>query len=883
MSASFIQEIHGLRRRSVLLVVLILAGSSAAAGVLAGPAGAATLPDHRVYELVTRFEKEGHEADLNGVQAGYGYTSRDGNSLEWRAVGGCCGATSAAQETYRSYRTADGWQTESLMPAPNGGEEGGLASLFGGGGAPEPEFWTPDMQRVIFAVPKTYAGGVVHPNDQDDLYLREPDEEFTLVSKGPLSTGEELRGSIFDGATPDGNYVVFSSSEPLTSDATGLRSGDTEWQYLYVRDLLTGTTTLVDVDDTGALLGVEGASLGNAGYLNGGLLPADNYGTSTNAISADGSKVFFQTPLTSAPPVRLDAGESHLYIRDLADSTTTALDEPSSSGWARYEGASEDGSLVFFTSNEGLDGAPAIPELYVFNTTGASIGRVPSMSSVPISLGEEGVAPATAGAVEGITAIADDGSRVYFVAGDILAANRNPAGAEAVEGKPNLYLYEEASGATTYVATLGAQDVSTCEPDCAGGRATQLIGEPDISRRAFPTPDGSTLVFESTADLTGENDALQTRLTAPVSAGEHTIHVESTEGLEPSQWILIGSGGEAEREKIKSIDGPTELTVAEFDEEFAYGIVGEFAVGVPVSRPEPQAYRFGADGSLICLSCAGGGEPAAGYGTLGITSGGTYAPAGQNVPMNEDATQIFFESSVPLVPEAQPARAGHEAESSNVYEWEDGQVHLISDGTTAGSILDGTTPSGENVFFSTRSQLTSGSNGDWINVYDARVGGGFPESGTETAPCSGQACRGATAGTRLSEVPASSLGATEEVAGNGRGSFKVQRLTATQRRRLARTGRLSLGVTATSRGTLTAKLWSTIDGKDTAVARASARLAKAGKAELRLLLDRPARKELVARGSLALRLDVTFSAGDKRVSTRLTLRAPGAGRKARHG
>jgi hypothetical protein len=870
-------------RRALLGALVVSTSLIGIAGAFAGPAGAVTLPDHRVYELVTRYERDGHETDLNGVQGGYGYASRDGNAFEWRALGGCCGAPSAAQETYRSYRGPDGWQTQSLTPSPNGAEEGGLLT---GGNGPQPEFWTPNMDRFVFAVPKAYAPGVPHPTGQADLYRREPNGEFTLVSTGPVATGEELYGPVFGGATPDANHVAFTSAESLTANATGLQSSGPETQYLYLRDVVTGTTTLVDVDNSGNLLGIRGATLGDAGNLAGGLLPANNNGTSTNAISNDGSKVFFETP----PPINghiyidyLNHGQSHLYMRDVAGSTTTALDEPSYSGWARYEGASEDGSLVYFTSNEGLDGAPAVPELYVFNTTGAAIGPVPSMSSVPISLGDLGVAPVPAGAVSGISAIANDGSRAWFVAGDILAANRNGVGAEAVAGRPNLYMYDQATGATTYVATLGLQDINGCQPNCGEGLPADLLGEPDLGRRAFPTPDGSALVFESTSNLTGEDGVLQTTLTEPIVAGEHTIHVESTAGMEAGQYILIGSGKAAEMEQIEAIDGPTELTVDELDERSNYGIVGEFPAGEPVVRLVRESYRFLADGSLTCLSCVGAGTIPSGSSALGIGAGGTYGPPGQNVPMNESATQIFFQSANALTPEAQPDRPGHEGESMNVYEWEGGHVYLITDGTPAGSLLDGTTPSGDDVFISTRSQLTKGENGNWINVYDARVDGGFPEPGPEQAPCVGQACRGAGRSAPPLEVPASSFGATEEGPAKGGGSFSVTPLSAAQRQQLARTGKATLKVTATSAGTLTATMRATLAGKSTRVAGAKTRLAKAGAADLDLVLTKAAREQLAAKKSLALRLEVSFSASDKKASERLTLHAPAAKGRVKHG
>ncbi len=920
--------------------LLLTAALVVLAGALASSATAVTLPDNRAYELVMRYEKDGHEVDLNGVLGGYGYASRDGNAMDWQAIGGCCDAESASQETYQSYRGANGWQTKSLKPP---GESSGIAGLFGEGAMPV--FWTPDLQRTIFRLPKTYPPGSIHPNGQSDLYLRGPNGDLTLVSQGPAGSGDEERGAVFGGATPDGDRVVFSSPEALTSDATGLEFPG-QFQYLYLRDVSAGTTTLVDVDQSGTLLGARGAALGDAGYLFGGLIPANNWGTSTNAISRDGSKVFFEAPLPETTGATLDRGESHLYMRNLPAATTTAIDDPGSEGWARYEGASEDGSLVFFTSNEGLAGAPAVPELYAFNTTGAAIGPVPSMSALPISLGEDAVRPTTsltaealpgeetlavastagfgagrgvtiegealtvkevpgpnqlvltqalanphpegatvtepAAAVLGMTAIANDGSRAFFVSDDVLADNQT-AGSGAVEGEPNLYLYDVRSGATTFVATLGPLDVNTCEPSCGSGRASMLVGEPDLSRRAFPTPDGSALAFESGGDLTGDDQALQTRLTAPVMPGEHTLQVESTAGMSPKQFILLGSGAGAEQEKIEAIDSATELTVSEYDERSNYGVVGEFAAGEPVARLDIEVYRYLAGGGLACLSCAGPATSPVGMAFLGASSGGSYGPPGQNVPMSEDASIVFFQSANSLVPGAQAARPGHEAESMNVYEWRGGQVSLISDGSPSGSVLDGTTPSGNDVFISTRSQLTSGETGNWINVYDARVGGGFPEPPGEPAPCVGQGCRASGGATPFFEVPASSLGAREEGGAAEGGSFEVAPLSAAQRGRLARSGRLTLRVTATAPGMLIAEMRAKIDGKDVRVAQAATSLDEPGTAKLHLLISEAARRALAQQRSLALQLAVTFSGSPTAATANLKLHAAGAPRKGRHG
>ena len=85
-----------------------------------------------------------------------------------------------------------------------------------------------------------------------------------------------------------------------------------------------------------------------------------------------GSKVFFESPPTFAGGGGWRRGRrlAHLYMRDTSNDTTTPLDNAGSSGGAQYEGASQDGSLVFFTSNEGLGSDTNTDnELYEFNTS----------------------------------------------------------------------------------------------------------------------------------------------------------------------------------------------------------------------------------------------------------------------------------------------------------------------------------------------------------------------------------------------------------------------------------------------------------------------------------------------------------------------------------
>lgn len=834
---------------------------------------ASALPDHRGYELVSRYEEGGREVGLNGVEPIFGEPSRDGDAFDWETLGGCCGATSGALNLYQSGRGAGGWQTRALTPTASHPLDG----LFEEEGA---MFWTEDLGKTLWSTPSSFAAGDNRPVGADvhDLYLEGPEGAMSWISQGPLGSGTSLDTAEFDAATPDASKVVFSSAEPLTANATPLATLSQSPQYLYVRDIAHGTTTLVDVDNAGNLLSTDGASLGNAGYLHENLTSTNRDGTSTNAISANGEKVFFETP----PPEANDLPEGevpHLYMRNLTAGTTTPLDDPSSTGSAHYQGASTDGSLVFFTSDEGLDGAPTVKELYEFNTTNAAIGPVPPMSSLPVT--EAG------GGILGVSAIANDGARVFFVAESVLAPNSNSAGHTATESQPNLYVDETATGHVTFIASLALSDIGDCEPNCGTGSKGGLASELDLEHVVYPTPDGSVLAFESSGALTGPSASPATSLTSEAAEGEHTLTVTSTAGFGPKQLVTIGSGAEEEIDTIESVDGPTQLTLTEYTGDDHIGLTGNHPIGASVTELNYNAYRYAvADNSLTCISCTPAGVTPTGSATMGFSGGGSYAPPQQPVPMNEDGTRIFFTSPDPLVPEADKASTGTGVEPTNVYEWENGEVSLISDGSAAGSILDGTTRSGNDVFITSRARLVPGAVTGDEDIYDARVGGGFSPAPNQPPPCTGQDCRAQTAATTFFAVPASATlpgGANLSQSALTRPAITLAKITPAQRTRLARSGRLYLTLIATGAGRATAGVSARIDGREQRVAHASTTLIGAGRAELLLQLSPAARRALAAKGSLQLRFEVGYSTGGTLEIAELTLKRARASATRRIG
>jgi hypothetical protein len=128
--------------------------------------------------------------------------------------------------------------------------------------------------------------------------------------------------------------------------------------------------------------------------------------------------------------------------------------------------------------------------------------------------------------------------------------------------------------------------------------------------------------------------------------------------------------------------------------------------------------------------------------------------------------RLFFESQDSLVP--QDVNEGVQ----DVYEWEPqgvggcakpgGCVALVSSGSAAGdSMFLDASASGEDAFFITRQRLLPRDQDSQLDLYDARVGGGFAEE-AGAAPCSGEACKGP-----ISEPPAAPSAASQSFSGPG--------------------------------------------------------------------------------------------------------------------
>jgi hypothetical protein len=130
--------------------------------------------------------------------------------------------------------------------------------------------------------------------------------------------------------------------------------------------------------------------------------------------------------------------------------------------------------------------------------------------------------------------------------------------------------------------------------------------------------------------------------------------------------------------------------------------------------------------------------------------------------MSDNGNRVFFAMTDALAP-------GAVSGNQNIYEWEEGQVYLLATadkaaGSGSFSGLFGSSASGDDVFIHTPRSLDPRDVDSVQDIYDIRVGGGFPPPPPPPTPCDPAAdqCQGAPA-----SVPPMHTAASEGLVGPG--------------------------------------------------------------------------------------------------------------------
>jgi hypothetical protein len=574
----------------------------------------------------------------------------------------------------------------------------------------EPQTFTTQEIGAAFALPDGRGWEMVSPPDKNGGSIQGPEELHAggvlqaAASEGKItySSASSFGGYEALGAPPASQYIsrrteagwtTQNITTPVVSGSYGSTPNGVPYQ-LFSTDLARGLLLNgVHCRGEGSGCPVANPPLPGSGAPPGYqdyYLRDDENGTYTAVVTAGNAELGlepeeFDLAFAGASP---DLG--HLILSTCAALTADATEVPAA---------------------DGCD--PSKPNLYEYS--GGTLTLV-------------NVAPgATLAAQTG--AISSDGSRIYFT----------EAG--------SLYRREGALVTQVDEAQGGGGEFQCATPD---GEIAYFTKAGHLYR--FRPGEGLT----NTIDLTPSGGV---KGVLGVSEDGGTVYFQDGAGLE--EWhggaiTAVALGAEA----AAASDYPPTIGTARVSSDgnrllflSKARLTGYDNRGAATGQPESEVFLWNAAGNALnCLSCNPTNERPSGPSRIaGAYANGSAEAAspGEIVTdsykprsLSPGANRVFFESADALV-------ALDTDKATDVYQWEaqgtgscakaGGCLSLISSGIDAqGASFADATESGNDVFFLTSSSLVSGDPGS-RDLYDARVGGGFPVP-TPPIPCEGDAC-----------------------------------------------------------------------------------------------------------------------------------------------
>ena len=691
----------------------------------------ADLPECRAYEMISPVHKNGGEVLPSPRKA---RVAINGESAVFSSLSSFAGALGTGLTVdYAAVRHDESWRTHAIMPRqePQRGN-----TLFFNRSAYFQEFSPELTSGVLFAI--SPIGSAPNVESVNGIYLRSD-----VLSAGP-GAWSLLNGAtspqiappdeepFIAAATPDFRHFLFESKLNLLPEVPPCPNPAVfftcttklyEWDH--------GTVRLAGILPNGnpatcpefADHPCAGAGLGAATYVSRG------------ALSSDGDRVFFSSPVSEAgiannPDSRIYMREGHTTTVEVSatertdcsgdptcggDAIPDPAPDPSGPAAAGYGGATPDGNRIFFTSKEQLTDAQG-SGLYMYDATKPA--AAPDNLTL-LSIDQESV-DGIGTLVHGVVGYSDDGSTVYYLAEGQLVAG-------APTGNPqSRRIFAWRDGVTRYVGGLSPPGLGS-DDDAADALGTSVIGL--VKKTSRVTPDGRHLLFTSR-------------------------HGDELGGYDHG---LDGCG---------------------------------LSTGLNVPCSEVYVYDIeagGGAGELMCASCNPTGASATSEAShqISVASGNARTTKYENRAISDDGRRVYFTSGEALVPEDDNG-----VKDVYLFDTETGKHHLISTGKhEVDSIFMDATPTGGDVLFVTRERLVGIDIDTSYDLYSARQGGGIAAQ-NPPAPeleCSGDTCQGEQMGS--SSTGPDPVSATIAGRGNLVERRPANRRCAKRKRRVVRKGK----------------------------------------------------------------------------------------------
>lgn len=335
------------------------------------------LQDCRAYELVSPPHKFGGQIGSSAPSVA-AQIAADGEHVAYHNNGYALeGSKSGSESGFLASRGLS-WSNASVLPVPGQNQPGlgipGYDAYLRGS--------TPDGRTSVYFDNTTSPHGSLWVYRADGSRVRIADASVSAFGNNPAPLiGALPHQPWFEGISANGKHVVFGDTDALVP---GVSETGNEILYVWNDDDSNGGLGSLDVvnrTSSSTLTVIEPGASATLGGSAQHTTVDDDDGGLRNAISADGSRVFFQTP----PPVdsgqELPNGGGPLYMRENG-STTTEISAPtpgytptSPPTRVQYLDASEDGRYAFFWADGDIvEGAPAAGGIYRYDAETSSLG-----------------------------------------------------------------------------------------------------------------------------------------------------------------------------------------------------------------------------------------------------------------------------------------------------------------------------------------------------------------------------------------------------------------------------------------------------------------------------------------------------------------------------
>ena len=409
-----------------------------------------------------------------------------------------------------------------------------------------------DGSRVFFSTSESLSAA--DTDTATDIYERSGGQ--TMLVSGGSTTSTII--PTFGGASADGTRVFFTTTEKLIpADTDSLND-------VYERS--GGQTTLVSTGTNTALASFNGASADGTRvfFSTADKLTPDDADTGTdvyersggqttlvsvstgppsaafvtfNGASADGTHVFFSTAEKLTP----DDADTLSDIYERFGGQTTLVSGAANTGFVpNFAGASADGTRVFFTTSEQLSAADSDTTSDVYERSGGQLTLVST---------------GTANTIAAFRGISADGTRVFFSTTEQLSA---------ADTDTNSDVYERSGGQTTLVSTGTANTDASFRGASTDG--TRVFFDTTESLSAADTDTAKDLYERSggTTRLVSVGVANTTANFVGASADGSRVFFDTTESLNAADTDTAVDIYERDGETTRLVSGGSAPTTDAF-------------------------------------------------------------------------------------------------------------------------------------------------------------------------------------------------------------------------------------------------------------------------------------------------------------------------------